>query len=96
MLEKDPINRKDACILLNHAWFVNMKSRDDEGKFKFNYFGTPTLNTIEENSEKESIDNPYNNNNSNFNNNTCCLNNNNNNALGGDDFCEIEDIVKKC
>ena len=53
MLDKNPNNRSDASYLLNHAWFINMKCRDEDGKFKYNYYGTPTLETINENSESD-------------------------------------------
>ncbi|EGR31985.1 protein kinase domain protein [Ichthyophthirius multifiliis] len=50
MLEKDPLKRPDSTQLIKHTWFINMKSRGEDGRMKNNYFGMPTLSTIQEKS----------------------------------------------
>jgi len=32
MLDKDPRNRPEAAILLNHTWFVNMRNKSDDSR----------------------------------------------------------------
>lgn len=52
MLHRDQKLRGDAASLLNHTWFVNMRNRSEEGKPRSNnYYGFPTLSTVEEHSE---------------------------------------------
>lgn len=52
MLEKDPNDRCSALSVLNHTWFINMRSRLEDNKGKPSY-QLPTLSTIQEKSECE-------------------------------------------
>lgn len=33
---------------MNHAWFVNMSNRGEDGRMRNNLYGMPTLSTIQE------------------------------------------------
>ncbi|KAL4472009.1 hypothetical protein ABPG72_018511 [Tetrahymena utriculariae] len=52
MLNKDPSQRANAFQLINHTWFINMKNRGEDGRMRNNYYGMPTLSTIQEKSSE--------------------------------------------
>ena len=65
MLDKDPRNRPEAAVLLNHTWFVNMRNKSDDSRSVMsnnpnnpadpngqnNLQAFPTLSTVPEISE---------------------------------------------
>lgn len=47
MLEKDPEKRPSASTLINHHWFVNIRSKKDGKGGKKGFCSLPTINTIQ-------------------------------------------------